>query len=342
MAKDDSLGLGATGSSESASRGPTGLDSLQHLFGRLNGKTEAKLEAEQQSRNDLTRRNYVNRRWGSLHFVSAGLLQKDAPPVDPIMKKAISEAQSSEFVEQEQQPLGGPDTKPEAGLDRCVLGTKHEGPGLIQDTRLDIKARRTEEKAQRRQERAKRKEAKKLRKVKQRQQDMEPSLQAPVAPIDTKDVPKETLRTHSHNARHGATRFRYIQQKKMAITDAKALNEVSQIFQVHLAARGPILIVSRYSCCEHKQVAITILSISEGKPGAMSAIVLFHISQRSSTPCCEIEPKSAQTSCETCARDKEPHRCIGRSDHIRGTSYTKRGQMTICLLTSGWFSLWQK
>ena len=257
-AKDDTLGLGATGSSASASRGPTGLDSLQHLFGRLNGKTEAKLEAEQQSRNNLACRYYVNRRWGSLHFVSAGLLQKDAPPVDPMLKKAISAVQSSEIIKQEQQPLGVPDAKPEDRLDRCVLSTKHEEPGSVQDAEIDVKERRTNEKAQRRQERAKRKEAKKLRRFNQRQHEMEPSQQALVAPIDTEDVPKANSTAHLNNTRHCATRFRYIQQKKMAIADVKALNEVSQISLVYLGAYEPILTIFRYSCYEHEQVAITI------------------------------------------------------------------------------------
>lgn len=222
------MGLGATGSSEPASRGPTGLDSLQHLFGRLNGKTEAKLEAEQQNRNDLRRRGYVNRRWGSLHFVSAGLLQKDAAPPNPISKKDFVVIQSSEGDKQELRISDSPDDKSKNEPERCPLRADDQDSKLDQGGAPETKESRKDEKAQRRQERAQRKQARKLRKEEKRRRQHMPSTTAAIVPISTGDAQEVDLVTRRSTARHSAVRSRYIQQKKMAMVDTKALNEVSQ------------------------------------------------------------------------------------------------------------------
>ena len=54
------------------------------MLGRLNGKSEGKLQKEQDSRDDLKRTTYTERRWGSVRFVRGGLLvgEKSRTPED--------------------------------------------------------------------------------------------------------------------------------------------------------------------------------------------------------------------------------------------------------------------
>jgi Pin2-interacting protein X1 len=75
--KDDNLGLGAKRSSGLAGGECTGLDVFQNLLGRLNGKDEDELVKEQNSREDLKRAIYTERRWGSVRFVRGGFLIGD-------------------------------------------------------------------------------------------------------------------------------------------------------------------------------------------------------------------------------------------------------------------------
>lgn len=75
--KDDNLGLGAKRGSGQIEGQCTGLDAFQGLLGRLNGKSEGELRKDQESRDDLKRAVYTERRWGSVRFVKGGLLVGD-------------------------------------------------------------------------------------------------------------------------------------------------------------------------------------------------------------------------------------------------------------------------
>lgn len=75
--KDDNLGLGAKRGSGQTEGQCTGLDAFQGLLGRLNGRSEGDLEKEQKSRDALKRAVYPENRWGSVRFVSGGLLVGD-------------------------------------------------------------------------------------------------------------------------------------------------------------------------------------------------------------------------------------------------------------------------
>src|SRR5215469_12224336 len=75
LLKDDNLGLGAKrGNAE----GETfGLDELQTLLGRLNGKSEEVLQKEEEARRDVKLAMYQERRFGTLRFISGGFLEGD-------------------------------------------------------------------------------------------------------------------------------------------------------------------------------------------------------------------------------------------------------------------------
>ncbi|KAG8165355.1 hypothetical protein KVR01_005630 [Diaporthe batatas] len=72
--KDDSLGLGAKRNQGDEC---TGLDALQDLLSRLNGKSEEALGEEQKKREDLKINKYLHRKLGTINFVYGGLLIGD-------------------------------------------------------------------------------------------------------------------------------------------------------------------------------------------------------------------------------------------------------------------------
>ncbi|EPE28057.1 hypothetical protein GLAREA_04848 [Glarea lozoyensis ATCC 20868] len=75
--KDDNLGLGAKVGSGVGHGECTGLDVFKNILGRLNGKDEIEIQKEQQSREDLKRAIYTERKWGSIRFVQGGFLIGD-------------------------------------------------------------------------------------------------------------------------------------------------------------------------------------------------------------------------------------------------------------------------
>ncbi len=77
--KDDNRGLGAKSGFIDEDRPNPGLDGLQDLLGRLNGKDNPLLQAEERSRAVSRTATYAGRRWGLSNFVSGGFLVGDRP-----------------------------------------------------------------------------------------------------------------------------------------------------------------------------------------------------------------------------------------------------------------------
>lgn len=75
--KDDNLGLGAKLEAARDSSETTGLDEFQNLLGRLNGRSTTDLIKDRIQRSMLRSSAYIDQRWGSLDFVSGGLLVGD-------------------------------------------------------------------------------------------------------------------------------------------------------------------------------------------------------------------------------------------------------------------------
>ena len=75
--KDDNLGIGAKRGANASENQCTGLDVFQDVLGRLNGKHQPMIEAEQKSKEDQKKAIHTERRWSSLRFVSGGLLVGD-------------------------------------------------------------------------------------------------------------------------------------------------------------------------------------------------------------------------------------------------------------------------
>ncbi|PVH85666.1 hypothetical protein DL98DRAFT_482745 [Cadophora sp. DSE1049] len=99
--KDDNLGLGAKIGTGVGHGECTGLDAFKNLLGRLNGKDEDEIVKEQQSRDDLRRAIYSERKWGTQRFVSGGFLIGDKIQIlidaeaERIRKLALGEGEGS-------------------------------------------------------------------------------------------------------------------------------------------------------------------------------------------------------------------------------------------------------
>jgi len=221
--KDDNLGLGAIRGSGQGPGECTGLDAFQGLLGRLNGKTEGVLEREQRSRDDLKRAVYMENRWGALRFVSGGLLIGDK-----------IERLEDEGLRRLQLLHEGP---------TAVDGSEKESetrPQTLPESSGSEKLRRKEEKRQRKLEKRLKREAKKAVRAQQEGEVDETGAEIPAQsepigereavllspPLDSSipEVPTFGLMGSRH-----AVRQRHIQQKRRAVMDTKALNEILMI-----------------------------------------------------------------------------------------------------------------
>lgn len=91
--KDDNLGLGAKRNNGDEC---TGLDAFQHLLGRLNGKSEEALETEKKARDNLKLNLYVERKIGTIRFVSGGWLVGDQLQEQTVVGEKTESSSSSE------------------------------------------------------------------------------------------------------------------------------------------------------------------------------------------------------------------------------------------------------
>jgi Pin2-interacting protein X1 len=137
--KDDTLGLGAKRNNGNEC---TGLDAFQHLLGRLNGKSDDTLEAEQKARTDVKLSLYVQQKLGTIRFVKGGWLVGDQVKDTP-----------DEEVEQPQDGTVSDASKDSADVSEPSepVAVKPKKRKADQDTdREDEKARKKEKKSKKR------------------------------------------------------------------------------------------------------------------------------------------------------------------------------------------------
>jgi Pin2-interacting protein X1 len=154
--KDDNLGLGAKNGSGVGHGECTGLDAFKNLLGRLNGKDEDELVKEQQSRDDLRRAIYTERRWGSIRFVPGGFLIGDKiqhlidAEADRIRKIALgdssdSASDSSDSPSEEEEDAPAPVEKTKKSKKRKLDAMEKEAPELVADKVKKSKKKRKSE-----------------------------------------------------------------------------------------------------------------------------------------------------------------------------------------------------
>ncbi|ODH33883.1 hypothetical protein ACO22_03246 [Paracoccidioides brasiliensis] len=252
--KDDNLGLGAK---PRAGDEPTGLDAFQGLLGRLNGKSGAELEIEQRKRDDRRLANFVEKRWKTMRFVSGGLLVHEKI-------QALTEVQSgSEGEAEEAQENSKSET-----LDKTKKERKRERKSKGGDSNSDVSqelSKKNEKKLKMEKKKKTRSgdysspstdtttsledaliNKKRKKSKKRKQQDLEfiypeerdsngADTQSSVGRDEEKST--STISNHTHIVKvkehrplgRQFTRGRYIQQKKLALMDAKSLSEIFMV-----------------------------------------------------------------------------------------------------------------
>ncbi|KAJ6786006.1 hypothetical protein PWT90_02986 [Aphanocladium album] len=101
--KDDMKGLGFNKAKEDE---VTGLDVFSDLLSRLNGKSEAAVQEDQQARLAIKTNRYVEMRWGPMRFVRGGLLVGDKLKEDEGSADLEEESSAEEGEKQKKKPEG--------------------------------------------------------------------------------------------------------------------------------------------------------------------------------------------------------------------------------------------
>lgn len=273
--KDDSLGLGAKRNQGDEC---TGLDALQDLLSRLNGKSEESLGEEQKKRQDLKINKYLHRKLGTVTFVYGGLLVGDkVQELADSMKDKIQDAAhvpgpedaSGEPSEASKKEKKSKKRKAEdaEGAQSDSKKEKKSKKSKSEDADEDSKSKRKEKKDKKRrkekdssdkdedsddadEDASDRKKAKKEKKEKRRKAKLENDDEDAADVSDPKSKKSKKKRkadqedptpqptesstptasgtsTPSIPTRHLA-RSRFIAQKRAAVMDQAALNQVNQ------------------------------------------------------------------------------------------------------------------
>jgi Pin2-interacting protein X1 len=240
--KDDTLGLGARPKRDLLD-GPTGLDAFKGLLGRLNGKSDTQLEAEQQKRDDAKLARYAATKWQTVRFISGGLLvqEKDnatASPasqdlrVDSPRKSSSHESENGMFkmepMDSDLQQEGCATTKEEEGKKKKKKKKNMKGK------ELDMSPRKSREKKQ--EKRQKKRKISDCDGLDTETAD-KTSTKVLVAVANDKGTCLLTSNGPSTSRERQPLgrrifRSRHIEQKKRALMDDKSLNEVFIILSI--------------------------------------------------------------------------------------------------------------
>jgi Pin2-interacting protein X1 len=206
LQRDHNLGIGAIqGKSNSET---FGLEVLSGLLGRLNGKSDDELEKEVAARRDVKLMRYQNEKHGLVGFVFGGYLVGDE--IKQNVEKELSEKPS---VEESIESRLSRDGKTSEGKDESAI------------ERMRKKAEKRARKEARRIERQRRK----LNNT-QPAIESEPNPESQQLPDDTRsrDTVPAVDQSAQPRGRH-LIRQKYVQQKRMACMNEKALNEVNSM-----------------------------------------------------------------------------------------------------------------
>ncbi|TLS25658.1 hypothetical protein PpBr36_07618 [Pyricularia pennisetigena] len=275
--KEDNLGLGAK-----MNRGDecTGLNAFKEMLARLNGKSEAAIEKDKKAREAHAMNVYVERKFGTMRFVSGGFLVGDVirekneaevestdatpEPAETSLKKEKKrkagrddddEAQSKEErrrAKKQKKSMketvsGGDDVTSEEDSAKYKSKKDHkskkekkrrkEEPASDEQEPEDEESREKRRKREKkeRKERRREKREKKLKKKQQREEDSsssEANSDEETTTVDTgasTPVASGTSTPVSQVSVRHLARRRFIAQKRMALKDQQALNQIFMI-----------------------------------------------------------------------------------------------------------------
>ena len=236
ISKDNKLGLG---SREFASNNTPGLSGFQLILGRLNGKSEVELKSEERTIKKLNTSSYLERR-GTVAFVSGGMLahMNDLSDEQGTSDVKIPEQHSAKKGEKDTKDYKSSNLSEDGDASRSG---SHNVPIMPQKAQSTSSERKHERKQKRRAERKTDKQKEAGRQLIHSESVAVPQESLPAAigrshfekRKEENGEAEHSLSQSRHSAaasngglsRYGV-RSRQIAQNKLAVADAKALNEV--------------------------------------------------------------------------------------------------------------------
>ncbi|KAL3463761.1 hypothetical protein BJX64DRAFT_110037 [Aspergillus heterothallicus] len=218
IVKDDTLGLGARSKRDLLDE-PTGLDAFKGLLGRLNGKSDAELQADQQKRDDVKLARYAATKWQTVRFVSAGLLTQEKNEESSAEKTQESLDEKDHSRKSPAFNASGEHNPKQSASDGT--NTEADSPKLRERGDKKIKKSKKDKKEKREKKEKKRKRSER-EEYTGSLQDSSPSSGNEIATASE----AERLVKERRPLGRFMIRGRYIAQKKKALMDEKSLNEV--------------------------------------------------------------------------------------------------------------------
>lgn len=163
MLKDDNLGLGARRNQGDEC---TGLDALQELLGRLNGKGEGELAQERRIREDARVNKYLHRKLGTVRFVHGGFLVGDK------VQELADELQREKEAKAEVEASGVKEGKQDKKNKKRML-EEEEDDGMTSEKKKEKKSKKRKTEDAEDESKSKRKEKKE-----KKRKDKEPTSEA--------------------------------------------------------------------------------------------------------------------------------------------------------------------
>ena len=260
--KDDMKGLGYNRAKEDE---VTGLDVFSDLLSRLNGKSEASVESDQQARLVVKTNRYVEAKWGPMRFVRGGLLVGDEEREVTGSEESTDstqEAESSETTSRKSKKRRAADLEDSDGESNAEREEKRRRKDEKRAKKLLRLAAETEEsnaspdevspaKKKSKKDKSKSKsnsdaddktESKKSKKDKKdkKKRRKEEEAETAVASVPTSAAGTGTSTptgtgtgTSTPRGSRNFVRSRFIAQKKQAVLDTKALNQVGVVHSLY-------------------------------------------------------------------------------------------------------------
>lgn len=203
--KDDTLGLGARLGRQGEQ---TGLDAFKGLLGRLNGKSDEELKKDESKLEDIRLARYASLKFPPVRFVRAGLLVQEKEP-ESTPAKEVTEKEAKESKSDKKK-------RSKSANEECSSGRSDDGSKKPKKSKSK-KSRSNKEPDNESSSESKKKSKK--RKAESEQSEESDKASAP-------EAKKTTISRERLPMGRQVTRARYIAQKKRALMDDKALNEV--------------------------------------------------------------------------------------------------------------------
>ncbi|KAL7660164.1 telomerase inhibitor [Aspergillus niger] len=213
--KDDTLGLGARPKRDPLNE-PTGLDAFKGLLGRLNGKSDADLQVEQQKRDNVKLARYAATKWQAVTFISGGLLAQEK--TTPIVTEEPQGIHKDKQEDKLSATVPGPDSDGVEGSDN--IGGQSD---------QSIKKKKSKSKNHREKKDRKRKHTEEPESTDSGNTNKRSTEKKSKATRDDEESSSTTSKGLSRERRpmgRHVFRGRHIAQKKAALMDEKSLNEV--------------------------------------------------------------------------------------------------------------------